>query len=264
MGVTASPKSACSSKSCGCGGHGPKAKSAPDPRAILALKFDGKPEACNCSGQACPRHYLAYTGMMLAAFLLLHLTLNALTQWPDKFQDAVKRNHALGGLLPVVELGLIFLPLAIHGAFGLRTLRREKLRFGVEKHHHGSDLRQWLQRCSAVIILAFILFHVATLHRWLGGRFDPHNAYASVAHAVWQFWPNLPTNHPANLLIAEFYLLAIAAAVYHVANGIATGAEVLGWVKTATGQRRLWHICLGGALGLFLAGLTAWNALAVR
>ena len=266
MCVEASPPSGCAKTSCGCGGHGrpAPAAAAPDPRVILALKFGESKETCNCSGQACPRHYMALTGLLLGGFLLLHLALNALTPWPEMFQSAVRRNHALGPLLPVLEVGLIFLPLAVHATLGLRTLRREKLKFGVKKHHHGSDLRQWLQRVSAVILLAFILFHVAVMHRWFGGRFNPSAAFASASQAVWQFWHGLPVGHPANLLIAEFYLLGIVAAVYHVANGVATGAEVLGWVPTPAAQQRLWRACMLGAALLLLAGLMAWNALAMK
>jgi hypothetical protein len=40
------------------------------------------------------------------------------------------------------------------------------------------------------------------------------------------------------LLIAEFYLLGIASAVYHLANGVATGAEVLGFVATIAQKER--------------------------
>jgi succinate dehydrogenase / fumarate reductase cytochrome b subunit len=267
MCVETSRKSGCQKSSCGCGGHGHRARAAapPDPRAILAMKFaEDAVDECGCSGGTCPRHYLALTGFALGAFLVLHLAVNALGLWPEKFQAAVNRNHALGAALPVLEVGLIFLPLTIHLAFGLRILRREKLKFGVGKHHHGSDLRQWLQRVTALILLTFIAFHVVTLHRWFGGRFDPHHAFSSASHAIWQFWHGQPAGSFPNLLFAQFYLLGIIAAVYHVANGLATGAEVLGLVRTEAAQDRLWKISIGASPALLLAGLAAWYAFAVR
>ena len=264
MCVEVAPKSGCQKSGCGCGGHGQRA-APPNPQAILALRFDRQSaHTCQCGGGRCPRHYLAFTGLLLAGFLVLHLTVNVLGLWPEKFQAAVNHNHALGAFLPVLEIGLIFLPLGIHAALGLRTLRREKLKFGVEKHHHGSDLRQWLQRVTAVILLTFLLFHVATLHRWLGGRFDPDHAFSSASQAIWQFWHGLPAGHPGNLLFAQFYLLGLGAAVYHVSNGVATGAEVLGWVNTSAGQRRLGRACLLVAPLLLLAGMVAWYAFAAR
>jgi succinate dehydrogenase / fumarate reductase cytochrome b subunit len=265
MCVETSIKSGGGNNSCGCGGHGHQSRAAaarPDPRAILALKFGAEAEhQCNCSGHTCPRRYLAWSGFALGGFLLLHLALNSLVWWPARFQAAVNHIHGLGAALPVLEIGLIFIPLTIHVALGLRTLGREKLRFGVEKHHHGSDLRQWLQRLTALILLVFIAFHVVTLHRWFGGRFDSHDALGSAARAIRQFWRGLPAGHPGNLLFAQFYLLGIAAAVYHLANGIATGAEVLGWVSTPGSQQRLWRISVIASSALLLAGLAAWLAL---
>jgi hypothetical protein len=66
------------------------------------------------------------------------------------------------------------------------------------------------------------------------------------------------------LLFAQFYLLGIVAAVYHLTNGVATGAEVLGLVSTPVAQDRLWRICVVTAPALLLAGLVAWYAFAVR
>jgi len=234
-----------------------------DASAILALRFgEPVPHACQCKGHVCPRHYLAWSGFALGGFLVLHLAMNTLGLWPAQFQAAVNRNHALGFALPVLEVGLVFLPLAVHLAFGLRTLRREGLRFGVEKHHHDSDLRQWFQRVSALILLALIAFHVITLHRRLGGRFDPGDAFHSVSRAIWQFWPGLPAGLPANLLVAQLYLLGLVAAVYHLADGVATGAEVLKLVDTPVAQRRLWRVCLAAMPVLLIAGLAAGYAFA--
>jgi succinate dehydrogenase / fumarate reductase cytochrome b subunit len=201
---------------------------------------------------------------VLGGFLVLHLAVNLLGLWPARFQAAVNRIHGLGAALSVLEIGLIFIPLTLHVTLGLRTLYREKLKFGVEKHHHGSDLRQWLQRVSALILLVFIVFHIVTLHRWFGGRFDPHYAFNSASQAIWQFWHGQPAGHPGNLLFAEFYLLGIVAAVYHLTNGIATGSEVLGFTTTPAAQHRLWRICIAAAPVLLLAGLAVWYAFAVR
>jgi len=266
MCVEAAPKSKCGGKSnCGCGGHGRAKTAVLNPRTIRTIKF-GKEAGhqCSCSGGGrCPREYLAPTGYVLGGFLILHLVVNSLALWPGKFQSAVNRVHSLGVLLPILEIGLIAV-LIIHIAVGLRLMRRDKLNFITGDHFHGSPMRQWLQRVTALIMLAFILFHVITLHRWFGGRFDPNNAFSSASHAIWQFWHGQPTGSFPNLLFAQFYLLGIVASVYHLTNGLATGAEVLGWVKTPAAQERFWRICVIASPALLLAGLTAWYALAVR
>jgi succinate dehydrogenase/fumarate reductase cytochrome b subunit len=251
---------------CGCGGHGHR-PAPPDPRIIMALKF-GEPVAheCRCGGGGgrCPRHYLAMAGLALGAFLVLHLTVNLLGLWPATFQAVVSRSHALGIWLPVLEVTLVFLPLAVHVGLGVRTLARERLKFGVQKHQHGSDLRQWLQRLSAVVMLGFLTFHLVTMHRWFGGRFDPHHAFSSASDAIWHFWGGLPAGHPGNLLFARLYVLGLVAVAYHLANGIATGSAVLGFTTTTAAQQRLWRLCrVAGPLLLFV-GLIAWHALAAK
>jgi len=266
MCVEAASKFKCGGKShCGCGGQGHAKTASLNPQSLRTFKFGEPAEPqCSCSGGGrCPRHYLAPTGYVLGGFLILHLLVNALALWPGKFQSAVNRIQTLGALLPVLEIGLIAV-LFFHIAVGLRLMRRDKLKFITGEHFHGSPMRQWLQRVTAVIMLGFILFHVVTLHRWFGGRFIPHDAFSSASRAIWQFWRGEPAGSFPNLLFAQLYLLGIVAAVYHVANGFATGAEVLGWTHTETGQNRLWKICICAASVLLLTGMAAWWALAVK
>ena len=266
MCTEVSPKSKCAGKSgCGCGGHGRATTAVLHPRNLRTIHFGEKTKpGCSCSGGGrCPREYLAPTGYLLGGFLILHLAVNALALWPGKFQSAVSRIHTLGALLPAFEITLIGV-LAFHIAVGLRLMRRDKLKFISGNHYHGSPMRQWLQRVTAVILLAFILFHVAAMHRWFGGRFDPRNSFSSASQSIWQFWRGQPAGSFLNLVFAQLYLIGIIAAVYHVANGLATGAEVLGWVRTPAAQDRLWRISICTAPLLLLAGMAAWWALAAK
>ena len=268
---------------CQCGGHCHSEQAGTlSPHELSTVDFAASKKAHGCAcGHVCPRRYVAVTGFILGAFLVLHLVVNALGWWPSRFDAAMGRIHRLGAALPVLEIGLVFIPLAVHVALGLRTLRREKLGLRVKKHHHGSDLRYWLQRVTAVILLVFIVFHVATMHRWglhqvfrlthwpvleryaAGGLFDPSHPFVSAREGFGNFW-SAAAGNPANLLLAQFHLLAIAAAVYHLANGVATGAEVLNLVTTPAAQRRLWHVCLVTAFALMLTGLFAWYVLAIK
>lgn len=234
---------------------------------------------CACGGGVCPRRYLAATGLLFGAFVILHLAVNALGLWPSSFQTVVNRIHGLGAALPALEIGLVLAPLAIHVALGLRTLRREQLKFGVEKHHHGSDLRYWLQRVTAVILLVFLGFHLSTMHRWglhlvyrithwpalgrfaAGGLFEPQRALPSVSESVWHFWDAHAAN-PANWLVVQLYLFGLAAAVYHLCNGAATGAEVLGFAAVPARKERLRRVCLGTGFVLAAVALAAWFAFA--
>ena len=66
------------------------------------------------------------------------------------------------------------------------------------------------------------------------------------------------------MLFATFYLLGLTAVAYHLTNGIATGASVLGLTTTVPARQRLWGICLVAGPGLLLAGVAAWWAFGVR
>ena len=74
----------------------------------------------------------------------------------------------------------------------------------------------------------------------------------------------MPAGRMSNLWFAQFYLLGLLAAVYHLTNGVATGAEVLGWVRTPAARQRLGRACFIAAPALLLAGMVAWQALAVK
>jgi hypothetical protein len=74
-------------------------------------------------------------------------------------------------------------------------------------------------------------------------------------------WDDQASN-PANLLIAELYLLGIASAVYHLANGVATGAEVLEFVTGSAQKESLWRCCMGAGVAFAVIGMMAWYAFA--
>jgi succinate dehydrogenase / fumarate reductase cytochrome b subunit len=234
---------------------------------------------CACRGHACPRQYLAITGFILGTFLIAHLSVNMLGFWPSRFQVVVDIIHILGATAPVLEVALIFIPLTIHVALGLRTLWSEQLTFSVRKHHCGSEVRYWLQRVTAVILLAFLAFHLATMRQWrfhlgyeitpwlvlgpglAGGLFEPQRAFEFVSGRLWRFWDGHIAN-PANLLILQFYLLGVASAVYHLANGVATGAEVLGFAATIKQKEWCLRLCTGAGFVLAAVGMAAWYAFA--
>jgi hypothetical protein len=110
--------------------------------------------------------------------------------------------------------------------------------------------------------LAYRVTHWPALERYAAtGLFDPQRAFASVSEAMSLFWGGRASN-PANLLIAEFYLLGIVSAVYHLANGVATGAEVLGFVTGNAQKESLWRCCMGAGVVLAAIGIIGWYAFA--
>jgi succinate dehydrogenase / fumarate reductase cytochrome b subunit len=221
-------------------------------------------------------------GAVLGLFIVAHLTIALSGLWPRRYQGLVDRIHRLGPALPVIELTLIFIPLLVQVIFGLRMLVKVGMAYHTEKQSRGGDLRFFVQRLSAVILLLFLGFHVATMHRWgfhllysvtglaalkgyaAAGLFHPAGqAFQSTAVAIRSYWGPGSIVQPGNLLVAGFYAVGIWAVCYHLANGLATSAMAWGITVTETAQRRCCFLCLALGVALSLAGAAAWYAFAL-
>jgi succinate dehydrogenase / fumarate reductase cytochrome b subunit len=221
-------------------------------------------------------------GAVLGAFIVAHLAIALTGLWPQRYQGLVDRIHRLGPALPVIELTLIFIPLLVQIFFGLKMLVKVGMAYHTKKESRGGDLRFFIQRLSAVILLLFLGFHVATMHRWglhllysatgadalkgyaTAGLFHPSGqAFQSTAGAIGSYWRAGSIVQPGNLLVAGFYALGIWAVCYHLANGLATSAMAWGITVTETAQRRFHILCLAFGLALTLAGAVAWYAFAL-
>jgi succinate dehydrogenase / fumarate reductase cytochrome b subunit len=237
--------------------------------------------ACTCRHRWCPRRIHALGGVLVGLFVVAHLAVAMTGLWPERYQSLVNRIHRLGPALPVAELALVFIPLSVQAGYGLRLLVKVGMAYRTDKKSRGGDLRFFLQRLSAVILLAFIGFHVATMHRWgfhllyevtgmdalkgyqAAGLFHPAGqAFHSTAVAIRGYWSPDAIRHPANLLVLGFYAIGVWAVGYHLANGLATGAMAWGIAVTETVQRRCGFLCLGIGVALTLAGTAAWYAFA--
>lgn len=190
----------------------------------------------------------------VGAFLCLHLATNAsVLGGGEIFQSNVDRIHALGPLLPVVEWTFIFLPLIFHAVVGVMIIRTGLPNTG--SYAYRNNIRYTLQRATAWIALAFILYHVFHMHGWFhgetwlkkvaeplgGAKFDPLDAADSAALAL------------NSIVIQILYAIGILASVYHLANGIWTSGITWGLWVTPAAQRRADWVCL--AFGLLLAAV---------
>jgi succinate dehydrogenase / fumarate reductase, cytochrome b subunit len=263
------------SHQCGCGGHGHHSSE-------NAHAGHHHHEGCGCGGGGvCPRKYHSVAGLILAAWLLVHFVISFLGFWPEHYQTLISTIHRYKTPLIAIEILFIGVPLLVHIGYGLRFLLREGITLPREKHHYATATRFFWQRVSAIVLLLFVVFHVATLHQWgfhlvyklthwsalqrysEGGIFVPDNAYASTVEGVSSFWNASDPSNPGNVIVVTFYLLAVLAAVYHLANGIATSAMV--WDITpddSPAANRLWSYCKVAAIGLLVLGAGSWWAFA--
>ena len=210
-----------------------------------------EPGASALGGQA---HFLlrrlhSLTGLVFGGYLVVHLVVNAtLSQGtnPDIYQMQVDKIHSLP-LLLILEWVLIFLPILFHALYGIWiTVNGQP---NVNQYPFGKNWFYLLQRISAIIIAAFIPFHVLAMKGFFGPalRFDPHHATLTVIDHI-----------NASPLLAYFvYPLGILASCFHLANGFWTAAITWGLTVSAAAQRRWGLVCIGIFVATLACGAAA-------
>ena len=191
----------------------------------------------------------------VGVFLCEHLWTNASAlRGRASFDEAVSQIQAMPGL-PVIEIFGIFLPLAFHAVYGVvLALRAEP---NVQRYSYARNWLYFLQRVTGVFALLFLLVHLweFRVQKWLFGMdslafYDTLGAHLSSTSAGGVPW------------MSVLYLVGIASACFHLANGLSTFC--LGWGFTQTRRSQKTFAWLFGALGiaLFLIGVdtTVWFA----
>jgi succinate dehydrogenase/fumarate reductase cytochrome b subunit (b558 family) len=178
------------------------------------------------------KKWQSLTGVVpLGIFLLEHLWTNAKAlQGAEAFNGAVADLQAIP-LLPVLELFGIFLPLAFHSLYGIYLAIRG--RQDSLQHTYANDSLYLLQRVSGVLAFAFILYHLATiwLQKLLSGL-SPDAFYQTLE-------AQLSSTHWGVPWAALFYVIGLAATVFHFANGVPPFCIAWRLTVTANAQRRV-------------------------
>lgn len=203
------------------------------------------------------RRLHSLTGILFGLYLFVHLGVNAsLAEGarhdgsPTVFQQQVNYIHSLI-FLPLVEIFLIYLPLAYHTLYGFWIIYTGQPNVG--RYGYTRNWLYILQRISGVLIVLFAVFHIFTMKGWLPGefasalRFDPINATQSTAHHLYSAW----------WIWAVTYPIGILASAFHTVNGFYAAAITWGLTISARAQKRWGMLCIILFFGLFSAGMTA-------
>jgi succinate dehydrogenase / fumarate reductase cytochrome b subunit len=248
---------------CGCGHHA--AESAAPQEAEVEVG-----STCKCQKLLWIRRTHSAFGLVFGAFLVEHMAATALGLRPGLFEPYMRGVHAAVRQTPWLEV-LVFLPLVTLIPFGLYLLAKAGLRYNVKKCKRGGKLRFFLQRASAVVILTFLAFHLVTLRNWgpWSASFEAANAvvsstadstttaFATSVRQVWRFLPSTGAS-PMRFAAIVFYLLGTSAAVYHLSNGLWTGAIAWGLTTSNCSQQRSLRAFTAFGVILMVLGALGW------
>jgi len=200
------------------------------------------------------RRLHSLTGIFFGGFVMAHLLANATLIEGFRegdftktvYQKQVDTIHHLP-FLTIAEWTLIYLPILYHTVYGLWLTYTAQP--NVNLYPYSKNVFYVFQRLSALVLTAFIFFHITSLKGWYGSgmRFTPSQATETVITHLNISW-----------FIGWFvYPLGILAACYHLANGFWTAAISWGVTISAGAQRRWGWACVLLFLFTFSCGMMA-------
>jgi succinate dehydrogenase / fumarate reductase cytochrome b subunit len=174
----------------------------------------------------------------IGIFLLFHLCLNSTVFFGGQaLYEAVIHFMKNMPLVWVLELVIIFIPIAVHAIYGIWIVYVAKN--NVLNYKYGNNWAFYLQRITAVITIIFLVFHVYLQ------RLSVHEAGAVVGSLTGLL------QNPAFFIL---YAIGLLAAVYHFANGLFTFLMSWGFTIGDHSQK----ICRYLSMGLFVV-LGVWG-----
>jgi succinate dehydrogenase / fumarate reductase cytochrome b subunit len=193
------------------------------------------------------------TGILFGFYLLFHLVINATLvegyregSAATVYQVQINYIHSVPFLTLTVWL-FIFMPMFFHTAYGLWLTSHAAQNVG--QYPYGKNIFYLFQRITALLLVAFMVFHVLSMKGWWSAnlKFSPTQATETVVAHMNVSW-----------FIGWFvYPVGIIAACYHLANGFWTAAISWGVTITAGAQRRWGWVCVGIFVVTVMLGMTA-------
>jgi len=177
----------------------------------------------------------------VGAFMCVHLFENhSAVHGPKAFGETVTKIDQTPFLVGIEVFG-IWIPILFHAIFGMVIVFEAKP--NVTAHPYGRNWLYVMQRVSGVVAFAYIVFHFANF-RWRRQEFL-QAPYADVAETL------------ANPWVLGFYVVGIAACVFHLANGIQ--GFLFSWgVTVGPRAKRLAGLASAGfGVALFALGMRA-------
>jgi succinate dehydrogenase / fumarate reductase cytochrome b subunit len=196
-----------------------------------------------------PRRLHSISGVVpVGAFLAFHLYVNtAASRGADAYNAAALRLQRFP-LSLVLEIVLIFVPLAYHGVYGLFVAATVPA--SAERPARRDRILAILQRVTGILLFAFILFHLWTTRLIQIRDHESLDLFRLVQAAL------------ANPWIHAFYAAGIVSATFHLSTGFWSFSET--WGLAASRPSRTAVALLAVALFVVLTTLGLRSVAAFR
>jgi len=192
------------------------------------------------------RRLHSLTGLFLGLFLFNHFLTNSFIGAEggrDAFNHKVSFIHHIPFLI-FVEIGLVFLPLIFHMCYGFYIMFRGE--HNVGDYGYGRNYMYSVQRITAWITAAFVIYHIAELRFYVFSTV-PHYDESGNFILGNQFFDHLVIQFSKPLFVAV-YLIGVLASIVHWANGLCTFCMRWGITISPTAQKQFMLVAVGISL----------------
>jgi succinate dehydrogenase / fumarate reductase, cytochrome b subunit len=176
----------------------------------------------------------------IGVYLIFHLTANYFAVFgPEAYDIPIKTMESFPFTI-FLEFGVIYLPLLFHVLLGFKMMASS-----TTNHLQYSYGRNWaymLQRLSGIILVFFIGWHMweTRIAKALYGTEISFSLMVTILDSVWA---------------KSLYILGVAAACYHFANGLTTFCITWGITIGPQSQKAALVVFYAMGMGLFIMGM---------
>lgn len=191
---------------------------------------------------------MAVTGLLLLAFVTVHLIGNlSVFAGPDSINAYAKALQDLGPLVWLFRLGMLAL-FAIHITFGIQLYMENKAAtpdsYAIEKTLVTTFSAKTMLY-TGLIILAFLLYHL--LHFTVQVVFPASAAFNNLDALGRPDVHFMMVQSFQKVFVSLIYIIAMAALLLHLAHGISSWVQTLGW---STGPSQDKVVSIGKVLAI--------------
>jgi succinate dehydrogenase cytochrome b subunit len=192
---------------------------------------------------------MAITGFLMAGWLTLHMLGNLLAFAGPEVVNAYAAKLRDSGLLWPMRVGLLAI-LAVHATCAVLTTRQglaarpQRYRYGLQ--HRASSWGARTMRVGGVLLLAYLVYHVAQLYGVGHPAYVPGDVHHNLVRVLQQ---------PVH---AVLYVVATAFLALHLAHGLGSALITLGWVPSRRQRQArralnvwMWIVTAGFAVEAF-------------